>query len=84
MGQIEHCLQDADMPENPTKQSTLAQDLFKVHTLRMAQLAICSVRVSARRADWNPKTISVTKTPNRMLKRVGIIHFNAGNETPSN
>ena len=38
MGQIEHCLQDADMPENLTKHSTLAQDLFKAHTLRMAQL----------------------------------------------
>ena len=38
MGQIEHCLQDTDMPENPTKHSELVVNLFKSHRLRIAQL----------------------------------------------
>ena len=38
MGQLEHSLQDSDMPEILTEQATLAQSLFATHTLRVAQL----------------------------------------------
>ena len=38
MGQLEHSLQDPDMPEILPEQATLAQSLFETHTLRVAQL----------------------------------------------